>query len=733
MYTFSLTMPESRTLPPLGGVHDRLRTRVRRRGRRSKVHAWDGIDRALNPAFFRPRLRHDLEIKDFVRRSGERYSILKTPQGPNYMRLTEEDRFVLDLVDGSRTVKEIVVEHFQRFGTFSLSTITDLVEELRRGDFLDRPYVPVAERALEARARKRSHVPRWMKDVAATRRIEFRQVHRLFSALYRYGGKFFYRPPAVIVASVVGIVGAVAFIILLGRGKYTLLGSSVVGGVLMLYVASYSAALVHEAGHALSCVHYGRRVNAAGFMLYLGIPALFIETTDMWLADKRGRIVASSAGVFLGAVIAGACSLLALLLPATELTGFFYRFSVLSYIATAENLIPFLRLDGYYILMDAVEEVNLRERAFEFLREELFGKLRRRERMTRKEKLFSSYGVLAVIFSILAVVFSLFYWKHILGGAVRGAWGAGWPSRILIAALIALVLAPIVRALIRGVRAATRRLRSLAASARRAAQRGWRQQAVAMFKNLPLTEELPDEALEEIASHAELIRFRPGQAVVKQGERGDRFYVVRSGNLEVLRTEDDGEEHRIRTLEPGRSFGEVALLEGTARTATVRAVSPSEVFAIDKGTFDRVFAARMTVAEEMREALLSVADLRKLGPFRTLDDADAARLLNGASWHSFAAGERIVKQGDEADAFYVIESGQVDIIDNRVRKGRLGPGAYFGEVGLLVDAPRTATVRAVTPTRVLEIRRKAFDKVLAKSFRRGRLTPSRELSREWEH
>jgi CRP-like cAMP-binding protein len=92
-----------------------------------------------------------------------------------------------------------------------------------------------------------------------------------------------------------------------------------------------------------------------------------------------------------------------------------------------------------------------------------------------------------------------------------------------------------------------------------------------------------------------------------------------------------------------------------------------------------------------------------------------------------------VKQGDDGDAFYVIASGQVDVIEDRRRKGRLGAGDYFGEIALLMREPRTATVRAVTPVRALELERKAFDRVLAKSFRKGRLAPSRTLNREWEH
>jgi CRP-like cAMP-binding protein len=72
-------------------------------------------------------------------------------------------------------------------------------------------------------------------------------------------------------------------------------------------------------------------------------------------------------------------------------------------------------------------------------------------------------------------------------------------------------------------------------------------------------------------------------------------------------------------------------------------------------------------------------------------------------------------------------------VENRHVVGELGPGDYFGETALLLDVPRTATVRAATPMRVLEVDRRAFRSVLARAFRRNTLVASRDLRREWEH
>lgn len=727
-------MPETRTLPKLGGVHAEIRTRVRRRRRRAaSVDAWSELDRAINPAFFRPALRDDVEIRDFVRRNGERYTMVKTPVGPNYVRLTAEERELLDLMDGSRTVKELVVGRFRASGDFSLSAVADLVEELYRGGFLTQGWDPVVERTLEIKRARRSHMPRWVREFRATRRIDFPGSHRFFAAMYRWGGRVFFNRYVAILCTAISLGGVVAFFILLGKGKYSLIGESAAASIGLLYLADYASTFVHESGHALACIAAGRKVNSAGFMLYLGMPAFYIETTDTWMASRKERIIAAGAGPYIESVSAGIATVLALTLPASGATLFLFRYAVLSYLAIAQNLIPFLRLDGYYLLMDAIEEMNLRERSFDFIRESLIGKIRRRERLSRQERWYAGYGILSVFFTALAVGFSLLFWSRILRDAVESAWDGGLMSRVLIVLLIAVVLAPLIRGVIRLIRTILKRIRPAVRFLRRAAERRWRSEATTMFRGLPLAEPLADEDVEQIAEHVQLVRLDPGQAVVREGERGDAFYVVRSGVLEVFRIEPGGEERTIRLLRRGRSFGEIALLEGSPRTASVRALDTSEVFRLDKGTFDRVIAAGIEVGSDIRANLISAGDLLRLAPFRTLDEADAARLLRGATWRTFKAGERIVKQGDAGESFYVISDGQVDVIEDRRKVGRLSAGDYFGEIALLSGETRTATVRAATPVRALELERSAFDRVLAKSFRKGRLAPSRAMVREWEH
>ena len=77
---------------------------MRRRRRRTGKDPWEGLDRELNPANFRPRLSADVEFKTFTRRSGERYTMLKTPQGPTYVKLSDEERAIVEQMDATTLV-----------------------------------------------------------------------------------------------------------------------------------------------------------------------------------------------------------------------------------------------------------------------------------------------------------------------------------------------------------------------------------------------------------------------------------------------------------------------------------------------------------------------------------------------------------------------------------------------------------------------------------------------------
>jgi CRP-like cAMP-binding protein len=104
------------------------------------------------------------------------------------------------------------------------------------------------------------------------------------------------------------------------------------------------------------------------------------------------------------------------------------------------------------------------------------------------------------------------------------------------------------------------------------------------FARIRLFAELPGEQLRKLGDRMRREQVPMGATVVREGDDGERFYVVLSGMLNVTQ-EALGER---RTLKPGDYFGEVALAMDVPRTASVRALTPSVVASCDKETFDEL-------------------------------------------------------------------------------------------------------------------------------------------------
>jgi CRP-like cAMP-binding protein len=106
------------------------------------------------------------------------------------------------------------------------------------------------------------------------------------------------------------------------------------------------------------------------------------------------------------------------------------------------------------------------------------------------------------------------------------------------------------------------------------------------LRNSELLENQPGEVIRAVLAQGQLLEFGPGEIVFHQGDQGDRLYVVKSGVLEVLSTPSDAAEPvPIAYLGTGEVLGELALLTGSTRSATVRSPEHAELFAVDKTVF----------------------------------------------------------------------------------------------------------------------------------------------------
>jgi cAMP-dependent protein kinase regulator len=224
-------------------------------------------------------------------------------------------------------------------------------------------------------------------------------------------------------------------------------------------------------------------------------------------------------------------------------------------------------------------------------------------------------------------------------------------------------------------------------------------------------------------------KFAPRQSIIRQGERLDRFYIIRRGHVEVTVRDEKGVSQVVNQLDRGDYFGEVALLRDAPRNATCRAVVPTEVLSLSRRDFERLVRSRFDLRERLDRSIVRADLLRQMPLFSEMDAQQIQLIATLLQEKTYEAGEVLIQQGEIGKTFYVIETGHVQVsvtqegTEHKITER--GPGEYVGEISLVLEVPRTASVRALTPTRVLALHKEDFDRLVA-----GRLSVGRSLERD---
>jgi CRP/FNR family transcriptional regulator, cyclic AMP receptor protein len=130
-----------------------------------------------------------------------------------------------------------------------------------------------------------------------------------------------------------------------------------------------------------------------------------------------------------------------------------------------------------------------------------------------------------------------------------------------------------------------------------------RQSTTELLQRVPLFSELSREDLEEISRVAVPRSYPKGVRVFHEGDRSDACYIVRSGDLRVTREHPDGRAIALATLGPGDFFGELAMLDGEARSASVEALSESELLALPAADVRRLLRGSSEITVKLVVAL----------------------------------------------------------------------------------------------------------------------------------
>ncbi|KAI8621674.1 cyclic nucleotide-binding-like protein [Chytriomyces sp. MP71] len=260
------------------------------------------------------------------------------------------------------------------------------------------------------------------------------------------------------------------------------------------------------------------------------------------------------------------------------------------------------------------------------------------------------------------------------------------------------------------------------------------------LKKLRIFSSAPDSFLDSLSCLVKCIAFEPGENIVTIGEDSNSIYFILSGAVEVIGT--GGVVHA--EILDGSFFGEVGVLLNIKRTASIRAKEQSFIFELEKTDVEKVLSDYPSVTGVLKTEAEARYDLFKqrtvqkpeggsdfpdqfdmevtfqslsqLSIFEGVQASVLSELAMKMIRKNWSAKEFIIKCGELGESMFFLAAGDVIVLTDfgDVLETVSGPSAYFGEVAILEQVPRTASVQCVTTCSTYELRKEDFMAVMVK-------------------
>ncbi|PYS72448.1 MAG: hypothetical protein DMF69_07565 [Acidobacteria bacterium] len=232
---------------------------------------------------------------------------------------------------------------------------------------------------------------------------------------------------------------------------------------------------------------------------------------------------------------------------------------------------------------------------------------------------------------------------------------------------------------------------------------------------------LSDRELDQLANRFELVHFALGEDVVRAGEEAEAFFIVYSGRARVIAIDKTDLETTVGTLTRGDSFGEQGLLTRSHRNYTIRASTDLAALRLAKTDFDDLVERHSKVREYFDKYIseISIRNFLKLSTaLAPLSPLEIRNLLGSLELIEYEPNTAIIREGDAGDAFFILRSGEVQVIKESSGGqvlNHLKAGDSFGELALLTGQPRATSIITSEPSSVFRLSKREFDRIIAAS------------------
>ena len=235
--------------------------------------------------------------------------------------------------------------------------------------------------------------------------------------------------------------------------------------------------------------------------------------------------------------------------------------------------------------------------------------------------------------------------------------------------------------------------------------------------------ELDDAARASMASRLERRAVHAGELVIEEGSAGTCMYLIAEGAFRVERHVAGKDPRVVAEMGAGEFFGEMSLLSGAPRLASVVAAGDGSLLRLERRDLDALVATHPRVGEVVerfhKERL--VANIERASPlFRVIVEGQRRALAQVVRVEAHEGGALLLEEGQPARGFFILLRGTCEVF-HRAADGKeksyppLHEGDVFGEISLLQDLAITANVRTQTPCVVLSMAREWFDQLVLRN------------------
>jgi len=230
-----------------------------------------------------------------------------------------------------------------------------------------------------------------------------------------------------------------------------------------------------------------------------------------------------------------------------------------------------------------------------------------------------------------------------------------------------------------------------------------RESITATLKSNVLFSHLDPNELTDIVDCMFETKVAADENIITQGEDGDNFYVMHEGSAEVI--VDGAVVHEY--IDGKGSFGELALIYGSPRAATIKAKEAMSLYAMDRDTYRYLLMGSVMKKRKLYEDVLS-----KVSMLSSCEFYERSQVADALESQVFPDGDKIITEGEDGNDFFIVVEGTVKVTINGEEVNTLTVADYFGEIALLNNEPRKATVTASGSVTVGRLERDRFERVL---------------------